>query len=360
MGRGYSPLSMDDWAKLQRANVVARAFPRGMVVPAGGGSVVEETPIPTPTPTPTPIPTGIIVNAPVGNLETEYQKSNDGINWSASTITAGGWESGAYGNDIFLLGRGARFVGQKFIYSDDGAETWSGLVGPSTSSRAISIAYSEYLNKFYITGNEQLTGHYTTDAINYSTYTKPNNKLRTLTSDEDNELLVFVHLFLSPFQIWTTYSGGTGTFVARQTISSGSDCVIRNRTLGLTFVFTATQDYYISTDSINWTGETNTGFSASTGSEERAAYRPSDGRIVWMFVNDTAKQFAVSDDGINWTTSVLPGSVVYRNVIYVEPISKFIAVNNDGDFAVSSDGINWTLETGAVGITDLRALVHGY
>jgi hypothetical protein len=71
MGRGYEPLSTEDWNKLMRANVVARVIPKGMAVPGLGGQdfnggatpvpPVSPTPTPTqtssPTPTPTPTPT---------------------------------------------------------------------------------------------------------------------------------------------------------------------------------------------------------------------------------------------------------------------------------------------------------------
>lgn len=71
MGRGYEPLSTEDWAKLMKANVVARVIPKGMAVPGLGGQdfnggtplpPVSPTPTPsitptlTPTPTPSPIP----------------------------------------------------------------------------------------------------------------------------------------------------------------------------------------------------------------------------------------------------------------------------------------------------------------
>jgi hypothetical protein len=55
MGRGYEPLSTEDWNKLMRSNVVARVFPKGMAVPGlGGQEFIETSPEPSPTPTPTP------------------------------------------------------------------------------------------------------------------------------------------------------------------------------------------------------------------------------------------------------------------------------------------------------------------
>jgi len=50
MGKGYEPLSTEDWNKMMRSNVVARVFPRGMAVPGGGAQ--EDT-----TPTPPPVET---------------------------------------------------------------------------------------------------------------------------------------------------------------------------------------------------------------------------------------------------------------------------------------------------------------
>jgi surface protein len=46
MGRGYEPLSTEDWNKLMRSNVVARVFPKGMAVPGLGGQEFIP-PIPT-------------------------------------------------------------------------------------------------------------------------------------------------------------------------------------------------------------------------------------------------------------------------------------------------------------------------
>jgi len=47
MGKGYEPLSTEDWNKLMRSNVVARVFPRGMAVPGLGGQDFNgETPTP--------------------------------------------------------------------------------------------------------------------------------------------------------------------------------------------------------------------------------------------------------------------------------------------------------------------------
>lgn len=57
MGKGYEPLSTEDWNKLMRSNVVARVFPRGMAVPGGGAQEEGETPVVSPTPTPSITPT---------------------------------------------------------------------------------------------------------------------------------------------------------------------------------------------------------------------------------------------------------------------------------------------------------------
>jgi hypothetical protein len=65
MGRGYEPLSTEDWNKLMRANVVARVIPKGMAVPGLGGQDFNgETPIPSPTPTPSITPTQTITPTP--------------------------------------------------------------------------------------------------------------------------------------------------------------------------------------------------------------------------------------------------------------------------------------------------------
>lgn len=45
MGKGYEPLSTEDWLNLMRSNVVARVIPRGMAVP-GGGAQEDITPPP--------------------------------------------------------------------------------------------------------------------------------------------------------------------------------------------------------------------------------------------------------------------------------------------------------------------------
>jgi hypothetical protein len=65
MGRGYEPLSTEDWNKLMRANVVARVIPKGMAVPGLGGQDFNgETPISSPTPTPSITPTQTITPTP--------------------------------------------------------------------------------------------------------------------------------------------------------------------------------------------------------------------------------------------------------------------------------------------------------
>jgi hypothetical protein len=67
MGRGYEPLSTEDWNKLMRSNVVARVFPKGMAVPGlGGQEFIEPSPEPPTSPTPTPsiTPTQTITPTP--------------------------------------------------------------------------------------------------------------------------------------------------------------------------------------------------------------------------------------------------------------------------------------------------------
>jgi hypothetical protein len=51
MGRGYEPLSTEDWNKIMRANVVARVIPKGMAVPGLGGQDFNGAPTPPPVET---------------------------------------------------------------------------------------------------------------------------------------------------------------------------------------------------------------------------------------------------------------------------------------------------------------------
>jgi hypothetical protein len=186
-----------------------------------------------------------------------------------------------------------------------------------------------------------------------------------MASDEDNELLIFGNRFVSPFRIWTSYSGESGTFVNRKTTTNGICCIIRNSTLSKSVAFCLDSLYYISTDSINWSGYTNTSLSAVTNSSGPlgAAYRPSDGRTLLVLDGDassTNREYSYSDDLINWTSGVLPGLGTYEAIIYNQPLGKWITSDSDGNYALSSDGINWTYETGTGTNTDVRALIHGY
>lgn len=397
MGRGYEPLSTEDWNKLMRANVVARVFPKGMAVPGlGGQEFGETTPVPpvsptptpsitatitptptpsitptltsSPTPTPTPSPSavnlGVILS--INDGSDDYETSVDGENWTGGTLpSSAAWGSAAYGNGRFLIGISSRNTSptiQRFSYSTDGAETWSALKGPSTSSRATDMIYSNYLNRFYSSGYENATSYFTTDGETYTSFTKPASKLGIIGCDEDNDLLIFGNRFTSPYNIWTTYSGGTGTFVNRQTTTGNICCIIRNSTLSKSVVFCFDGEYYLSTDSINWSGYTNTSFSAASNSlgSYGAAYRPSDGRTLWILDSDASREYSYSDDLINWTSGVLPGSGTYRTIVYSQPLGKWIVNDDAGNYAISSDGINWTYETGTGALTSVYAMAHGY
>jgi hypothetical protein len=326
----------------------------------------DAVPSPTPTPTPTPTPINLGITLSVNQGTDDYEISTDGENWTGGTLTASAsWGGGAYGNGRFLIGIDSRNTSptiQRFSYSTDGAETWSALKGPSTSSRATDIVYSNYLNRFYSAGYENATSYFTTDGETYTTYTKPSQYIAFIGCDEDNELLIFGNRFVSPFIIRTSYSGGTGTFVNRQTTTTGICCIIRNSTLSKSVAFCLNSVYYISTDSINWSGYTNTSLSAATNfpGPYGAAYRPSDGRTLLVLDVDANREYSYSDDLINWTSGVLPGSGTYEAIIYNQPLGKWITSDSDGNYALSSDGINWTYETGTGTNTDVRALIHGY
>jgi len=106
MGRGYEPLSTEDWNKLMRANVVARVIPKGMAVPGLGGQDFNgETPISSPTPTPSITPTQTITPTPtITPTSTLTPTPTPSITPSASPIPSGTTEANAYLERVVATG----------------------------------------------------------------------------------------------------------------------------------------------------------------------------------------------------------------------------------------------------------------
>lgn len=161
MGKGYSPLSMDDWAKLQRANVVSRAFPRGMVVPAGGGQQ-DTTPIPTPVPpTPTPTPTQTSSPTPTPSITPTLTSSPTPTPTltPTPTITPSATPSNVGGQNLVLFldsGNATSYPGSGTAWNDISgfARNWSLQNGPVFSGDNGGIIYFDGVDDGAVRGND--------------------------------------------------------------------------------------------------------------------------------------------------------------------------------------------------------------
>lgn len=167
MGKGYSPLSMDDWAKLQRANVVSRAFPRGMAVPGLGGQEFGETPIPTP-----PAPASITFLTSRTSTSDAYSYSFEGIDIEEEGLIV-----------VCLMGRNASAVSSVSINGESASIATSSFNGSNSTLNA--IAYHR------VTGTTTISIAYTVTGANPSqgsaiTIYRINNNISDTPFDTDS------------------------------------------------------------------------------------------------------------------------------------------------------------------------------
>jgi len=300
----------------------------------------------------TAITTNFVVSAgflmmAAGNSSDDFIKSYDGLNWTGGTLSSSQqWQSCAAGNNIWVYGVAQSGSLQRFIYSTDNGDTWSSLVGPTTSSRMVGhgLTYANYLGSFYSAAFQSTTAYYSSDGATWSGYTLPSADFGTIATDEDNNLLLFGETNPSGLErIFTSFSGGS--FTERVDTNSRVKTIMRNSTIGLTIAFGESGESYVSTDSINWTANTITGWTSLYPT--RVVYSESTGRNL-VFEEDTNGNYWISDDGVNWSGYTISNGVRYHP-IYSPAIDKFVIVGNKStsaySCATSSDGITWTYGT---------------
>lgn len=135
---------------------------------------------------------------------------------------------------------------------------------------------------------------------------------------------------------WTDITFGNGKFVAVRT--SASD-----------------QLFAYSTDGITWSVVTPTALApAAAGNWKKVAYGA--GKFVAVG-SGTSANVVYSTDGINWSTALIPGGLLWNGVTY--GADRFVAVSFDAaanganNIAYSTDGVTWT-RTGLTGDSTAR------
>jgi len=209
-----------------------------------------------------------------------------------------------------------------------------------------ALTYANYLSRFNTAAYEQgTTGYYSSDGATWSGYTLPSNDFGTIATDEDNNLLIFGEIEPNGAdRIYTSFSGGS--FTQRVNANNPVRSITRNSTIGLTIAICTGGESYVSTDSINWTANTISGWSANQN-VSRLVYNENTGRNL-VFEATTNGDYWLSDDGVNWSGYTIANGLNYEP-IYNPTIDKFVIVarNSTSAFscATSSDGITWTYGT---------------
>lgn len=226
--------------------------------------------------------------------------STDGISWSDAAAVSGNWYSVTYGNGKFVaVAEYSSATGQQVMYSSNGI-SWTTASGIPTNQWC-SVTYGN--GKFVAVANTQSNRVlYSTDGINW-----------TATASADDSYR------------WWSITYGNGKFVAVERDSYGK--------------------VMHSTDGINWTlasaAEPNSWRSVTYGNDKFVAVSASGSNHVMY-----------SYDGINWTSTGQSQSDGWQGVTYGG--DKFVAVAGAGDERVmySYDGISWEGEFTRLNLTN--------
>ena len=219
--------------------------------------------------------------AGASNFSDEAAYSDDGINWTSTTLPSSTyWQSVSYGNNRFVT------VGSpnKAAYSDDGINWYEGSIG---SSQWQSIAYGNGRFVVITNGSPIAEAAYSDDGINWISTKMP---------------LAYV--------TWQSVAYGNGRFVAiaSMTIAAYSD------------------------DGINWV-RTNQPIDKKWKS---IAY----GNGCFVAVANDYDKACYSEDGINWAETPMPRSAKWCSITYGN--GKFVAIiESSTSVAISYDGITW-------------------
>ena len=223
---------------------------------------------------------GVFVAVPRNGWE--YITSPDGVTWSRrSFATSYNWGGLTFGNGLFVL----LVYGASFCFTSPDGIVWTQRTMPAIGSS-------------YYTGVAYGNGLFVAVVQNSNTYaTSPDGITWTVRNS-------------SNFTASNVYFGG-GVFVV----------------LG-------TNQLYTSPDGITWNQQT-----IATGQWKYGAY--GNGRhVIWMEYNESYTYYAMSYDGINWTTQNQPNYAA--NLIYA--YGQFVAFSANGGCYVSATGLpnSWT------------------
>ena len=228
--------------------------------------------------------------------------SDDGINWSVSSVNSSSWMSVTYGGDKFVA------VGTNSImYSADGV-TWSNAA--AVSGNWYSVTYGD--------GKFVAVSEYSSSAGQQVMYSSNGTSWTTANGIPTNQ--------------WCSVTYGNGKFVAVSNTQS-------NRVM-------------YSTDAINWTS-----VQSADDNQRWWSITYADGKFVSVERDSNGKAM-YSTDGINWSLASVPASS-WRSITYGD--GKFVAISGSGtsnDIMYSTDGINWT-STGQAQSQGWQSVTYG-
>lgn len=204
--------------------------------------------------------------------------SPDGVTWTQRVLPSGTWDSGTYGNGMYVLVS----KNSAIIATSPSGTTWTSraVVGGSTAYD-VGVAYG---NGTFVAADSATVAATSTDGITWTPQTKPSG----------GKFLIF----------------GGGVFV----LSGNSTTVLT------------------STNGITWTPRTITNSGWNSG-----AY--GNGTFVLISNTNGTNLAATSTDGITWTPQTLPFTSNWKNLAFGD--GRFFATDNSAIGAVSYDGISW-------------------
>jgi hypothetical protein len=245
--------------------------------------------------------------------------SDNGINWTTSTVGDDAWEGVTYGGGKWV----AVSYDGKIVYSTDGINWTTSTV---TTNHWYGVTYGN--GKFVaVSGGGDIT--YSTDGINWNTPINVGvNGWYGVTYGNEKFVAVSINSYITystdginwntPITVGSYYNSWYNvTYDDGKYVASGKD---NNYNGNIAY----------STDGINWTVIT-------VGVDTREGVAYGGGKWVAVGMDSNA---VYSTDCINWTVITIGGGIWY-NVTY--GFGKFVAVSYYGYIVYSTNGIDWSM-----------------
>jgi hypothetical protein len=271
----------------------------------------------------------IVTPGSAGTASNQARYSANGTAWSFVTLptSSANWFIAGEINGLFV----AIDLTTPSIATSPTGTTWTTRTLPAGVTN-LSTARVGAVGFGILVVTSGATSIYTSDGINWSSSTLPNNSGGAVGFNGTR--------FVSTGFTLTSYSTDGVSWTAGGTmgVTAGGERIVWN---GTVFCAINSGSMTVSTNGVTWVTRT------ASLSMWGIASNKLTGRLVYTYGNPSSNCYYSDDLGVTWTSATLPSSQLWRDVVYDDTLGLYCTFSYiSADTATSPDGVTWTARTG--------------